>query len=100
MVGCRKILVLYHCWLSRYFTISIILFCDGNVVNFAVPAEDETECQTWKSSIDVDKLENEFVLTSAEYMLFLKNVKWTYTGNSRFAHSLQVLVKASNPFLG
>ncbi|GLU00178.1 hypothetical protein SLE2022_175620 [Rubroshorea leprosula] len=32
--------------------------------------------------IDTEKLENEFVLASAEYLLSLANVKWTYSGFS------------------
>ena len=32
--------------------------------------------------IDIEILENEFVLASAEYLLSLANVKWTNTGNS------------------
>lgn len=31
-----------------------------------------------RSYLDVDKLENEFILTSAEYLLSLANVSWTF----------------------
>ncbi|KAG5150773.1 hypothetical protein JHK84_027245 [Glycine max] len=34
-------------------------------------ADNDAEPQGWQSSIDIEKLENEFVLTSAEYMLSL-----------------------------
>ncbi|XP_020203825.1 nuclear pore complex protein NUP160 isoform X1 [Cajanus cajan] len=43
-------------------------------------ADNDVEPQGWTSSIDIEKLENEFVLTSAEYMLSLVNVKWTFSG--------------------
>ncbi|XP_057965063.1 nuclear pore complex protein NUP160 [Malania oleifera] len=33
-----------------------------------------------QSHVDLDKLEKEFTLTSAEYMLYLANVKWTSAG--------------------
>lgn len=32
--------------------------------------------------MDIEKLENEFVLTSAEYLLSLLNIKWTFTGTN------------------
>ncbi|KAI8023992.1 Nuclear pore complex protein NUP160 [Camellia lanceoleosa] len=41
------------------------------------------QTQRLQSYVDVEKLENEFVLTSAEYMLSLANVKWTFTGNEK-----------------
>ncbi|VFQ84848.1 unnamed protein product [Cuscuta campestris] len=36
-----------------------------------------------RSYIDVQKLENEFILTSAEYLLSLENIKWTFTGTEK-----------------
>ncbi|WZZ78582.1 hypothetical protein YC2023_099154 [Brassica napus] len=33
-----------------------------------------------QSCIDLDKLQNEFVFTTAKYMLSLKNSRWTYSG--------------------
>ena len=33
-----------------------------------------------QSCIDLDKLQNEFVFTTAEYMLSLKNSRWAYSG--------------------
>lgn len=36
--------------------------------------------------MDIEKLENEYVLTSAEYLLSMANVKWTFTGTN---HSLR-----------
>ncbi|XP_054791802.1 nuclear pore complex protein NUP160-like isoform X2 [Prosopis cineraria] len=49
-------------------------------VDVDLSAENDTECQSWQSSVDLEKLDHEFVLTSAEYMLSLVNVKWIYTG--------------------
>jgi hypothetical protein len=42
----------------------------------------DVQPQRGQSYIDIGKLENEFVLTSAEYFLSLANVKWTFTGKS------------------
>ncbi|KAK9922519.1 hypothetical protein M0R45_030981 [Rubus argutus] len=39
-------------------------------------ASTDVHPQTWKSYIDIEKIENEFVLTSAEYLLSLAHVKW------------------------
>ncbi|GMY33051.1 nuclear pore complex protein NUP160 isoform X1 [Fagus crenata] len=39
----------------------------------------DVQPQRGQSYIDIEKLENEFVLTSAEYFLSLANVKWTFT---------------------
>ncbi|CAH8297272.1 unnamed protein product [Eruca vesicaria subsp. sativa] len=33
-----------------------------------------------QSCIDIEKLQNEFVFTTAEYLLSLKNFEWTYSG--------------------
>ncbi|KAJ7972354.1 Nuclear pore complex protein [Quillaja saponaria] len=46
-------------------------------------SESDAQPQCWQSSIDLEKLENEFVLTSAEYLLSLANVKWTFSGIHR-----------------
>ncbi|XVF26426.1 hypothetical protein REPUB_Repub14bG0015700 [Reevesia pubescens] len=40
----------------------------------------DVQAQRLQFCIDIEKLEYEFVLTSAEYLLSLKNVKWTYSG--------------------
>uniref|UniRef100_A0A5B7BIU5 Uncharacterized protein n=1 Tax=Davidia involucrata TaxID=16924 RepID=A0A5B7BIU5_DAVIN len=46
--------------------------------------------------VDVEKLENEFVLASAEYLLSLTNVKWTFTGNEKPPQDLvDMLVQAN-----
>lgn len=37
-----------------------------------------TQSQRQRSYLDVEKLENEFILTSAEYLLSLANVSWTF----------------------
>ncbi|CAA0833564.1 SUPPRESSOR OF AUXIN RESISTANCE1 [Striga hermonthica] len=42
---------------------------------------DDSLAQNLTSYLDVEKLEKEFVLTSAEYMLSLANIKWSFTGN-------------------
>ncbi|KAE8022771.1 hypothetical protein FH972_008545 [Carpinus fangiana] len=39
----------------------------------------DVQPQRSQSYVDIEKLENEFVLTSAEYLLSLASVKWTFT---------------------
>ncbi|GAB4847402.1 hypothetical protein Ancab_026460 [Ancistrocladus abbreviatus] len=41
-----------------------------------------------QSFVDIQKLEDEFVLTSAEYLLSLANMKWMRTGNEKFPSDL------------
>ncbi|KAJ1392235.1 putative nuclear pore complex protein [Sesbania bispinosa] len=52
--------------------------------------------QSWQSSIDIEELENEFVLTSAEYMLSLVNVRWTYSGKHGALSDLADLLVQNN----
>lgn len=47
------------------------------------------QSQRQRSYLDVEKLENEFILTSAEYLLSLANVKWTFA--SKFDAKLTCL---------
>ncbi|XP_022928856.1 nuclear pore complex protein NUP160 [Cucurbita moschata] len=42
-------------------------------------ARDDTKPQKRNSYIDMKQLENEFVLTSSEYLLSLANIKWPFT---------------------
>lgn len=49
---------------------------------FATAASNDVQPQRSQSYVDIEKLENEFVLTSAEYLLSLASVKWTFTGKS------------------
>ena len=67
--------------------------------NFAAAADNDVEPQRWQSCIDIEKLENEFVLTSAEYMLSLVNVKWTFSGKYLFSFFL-VFCEAYDHFEG
>ncbi|KAF8378928.1 hypothetical protein HHK36_028353 [Tetracentron sinense] len=49
----------------------------------AVPSND-VQSRTVQYFINIEKLENEFLLTSAEHLLSLANVKSTFTGKSYF----------------
>ncbi|KAI4300319.1 hypothetical protein L6164_033710 [Bauhinia variegata] len=60
------------------------------------PTDNGAESQSRKSSIDIEKLENEFVLTLAEYLLSLANVKWTFTGKQSALSDLADLLVQSN----
>ncbi|KAL2323239.1 hypothetical protein Fmac_027618 [Flemingia macrophylla] len=60
------------------------------------PANNDLEPQGWTSAIDIEKLENEFVLTSAEYMLSLVNVKWTFSGKHGALSDLADLLVQNN----
>ncbi|KAL9141071.1 hypothetical protein ABFS82_14G078800 [Erythranthe guttata] len=59
------------------------------------PPDDDLP-QKLPSFIDVEKLEKEFVLTSAEYLLSLANIKWTFTGNETPSSNLIDLLVESN----
>lgn len=52
------------------------------IILYATAVCNDVQSQRWQSYIDIEKLENEFVLTSAEYFLSMANVKWTFTGKS------------------
>ncbi|KAG6727322.1 hypothetical protein I3842_02G124200 [Carya illinoinensis] len=52
--------------------------------------------QRQQSYIDIVKLENEFVLTSAEYLLSLANIRWTFTEVHRAPSDLVDLLVQRN----
>ncbi|XP_071736992.1 nuclear pore complex protein NUP160 isoform X2 [Rutidosis leptorrhynchoides] len=52
--------------------------------------------QKLDSCMDIVKLENEFVLTSAEYLLSLANIKWTFTDIEKPPPNLVELLVQSN----
>ncbi|CAK7335902.1 unnamed protein product [Dovyalis caffra] len=56
----------------------------------------DVQAQTLQFYIDVEKLEKEFVLTSAEYLLSLSNVKWTFTGTKKAPSDLVDLLVETN----
>ncbi|KAL4564311.1 hypothetical protein LXL04_028371 [Taraxacum kok-saghyz] len=59
-------------------------------------ANDNLPSQKTDSCMDIEKLENEFVLTSAEYLLSLANVKWSFTGIEKPPPNLVELLVQSN----
>ncbi|XP_040373966.1 nuclear pore complex protein NUP160 isoform X2 [Rosa chinensis] len=52
--------------------------------------------RSWKSFMDIQKIENEFVLTSAEHLLSLAHVKWTNTGTQTAPLELADLLIQTN----
>ncbi|KAG9144646.1 hypothetical protein Leryth_020942 [Lithospermum erythrorhizon] len=46
-------------------------------------SENDSSSEKPMSYIDIEKLENEYVLASAEYLLSLANAKWNSTGNEK-----------------
>lgn len=52
--------------------------------------------QCLQSYIDIDKLEKEYVLTSAEYLLSTRNVKWTFNGINEVPSDLVDLLVQTN----
>ncbi|KAA8545346.1 hypothetical protein F0562_020130 [Nyssa sinensis] len=56
------------------------LFEEQSLCKDTYPTGNDVQPQRVQYYVDVEKLENEFVLTSAEYLLSLANVKWTFTG--------------------
>lgn len=59
-------------------------------------SSNDAQLQKLYSYVDVEKLENEFVLTTAEYLLSLANVKWTYTGMQKLPSDLVDLLVETN----
>ncbi|KAM0016260.1 putative transcription factor WD40-like family [Helianthus debilis subsp. tardiflorus] len=59
-------------------------------------ADDHLPSQKLDSCIDIEKLENEFVLTSAEYLLSLENIRWTFEGIEKPPPNLVELLVHSN----
>ncbi|KAJ9153482.1 hypothetical protein P3X46_026915 [Hevea brasiliensis] len=57
---------------------------------------DDVQPQRLQFYIDVEKIENEFVLTSAEYLLSLANVKWASTGKDNAPSDLVDLLVQNN----
>ncbi|KAL2939588.1 hypothetical protein RDABS01_033746 [Bienertia sinuspersici] len=56
----------------------------------------DAQPQRPKSYIGIEELEDEFVLISAEYLLFLANVKWLHTGNQILPSDLVDLLVEAN----
>ncbi|XP_042002284.1 nuclear pore complex protein NUP160-like isoform X1 [Salvia splendens] len=53
--------------------------------------------QKRSSCLDIEKLEKEFVLASAEYLLSLANIKWSFTGTDKPSTDLiDLLVESSS----
>lgn len=59
-------------------------------------ANDDFPSEKLESCMDIEKLENEFVLTSAEHLLSLANVNWTFTGIEKPPPNLVELLVQSN----
>ncbi|XP_073287556.1 nuclear pore complex protein NUP160 isoform X2 [Primulina huaijiensis] len=57
---------------------------------------DDSLPQKSQSYLDVEKLESEFVLTSAEYLLSLGNINWTSTGYEKPSSELIDLLVETN----
>ncbi|KAM7250291.1 hypothetical protein ACFE04_022174 [Oxalis oulophora] len=65
-------------------------------VNEQLTAGCEVQPQGLASYVDIETIENEYVLTSAEYLLSLANVKWTCTGTKKAPSDLVgILVQTS-----
>ncbi|KAG6413807.1 hypothetical protein SASPL_126522 [Salvia splendens] len=76
--------------LSRTVFISFVL------ILVLAPAGDSLP-QKLSSYLDIEKLEKEFVLASAEYLLSLANIKWSFTGTDKPSTDLiDLLVESSS----
>ncbi|GKA89298.1 nuclear pore complex protein NUP160 isoform X2 [Tanacetum coccineum] len=66
-------------------------------INISHPdANDDTSTQKPDSCMDIEKLENEFLLTSAEHFLSKEKIEWTFTGIERPPPNLIDLLVQSN----
>ncbi|KAL6531494.1 hypothetical protein OROMI_027857 [Orobanche minor] len=54
--------------------------------------------QKLPSYLDLEKLEKEYVLTSAEYLLSLANINWSFTGSEKLSPDLIDLLVESNSY--
>ncbi|CAH9085976.1 unnamed protein product [Cuscuta europaea] len=70
--------------------------CKKARISLESSSGDGSQTQRRRSYIDVQKLENEFILTSAEYLLSLANTKWTFTGTEKPPPDLVDLLVESN----
>uniref|UniRef100_A0A2P2MJN9 Nuclear pore complex protein NUP160 isoform X3 n=1 Tax=Rhizophora mucronata TaxID=61149 RepID=A0A2P2MJN9_RHIMU len=61
-------------------------------------AGNEIQAQRLQFYIDIEKLQNEFVLTSAEYWLSLSNVKWTFSGKDKVPSDVIDLLVQTNSY--
>ncbi|KAK6121287.1 hypothetical protein DH2020_044990 [Rehmannia glutinosa] len=59
---------------------------------------DDALPQKLPSYLDVESLEKEFILTSAEYLLSLANIKWSFTGNEKPSVDLIDLLVETNSY--
>ncbi|XP_027108120.2 nuclear pore complex protein NUP160 [Coffea arabica] len=48
------------------------------------------------SFLEIEEIENEYVITSAEYLLSLANIKWTFTGDDKPPENLVDLLVEAN----
>ncbi|XP_017979220.1 PREDICTED: nuclear pore complex protein NUP160 [Theobroma cacao] len=56
----------------------------------------DVRAQRLQFYVDIEKLENEFMLTSAEYLLSLANIKWTYSDIQKAPSDLVELLVQTN----
>ncbi|KAF5731788.1 nuclear pore complex protein [Tripterygium wilfordii] len=59
-------------------------------------SRDDVEPQRLQSYVDIKTLESEFVLTSAQYLLSLANLKWKFTGMHKAPSDLVELLIQAN----
>ncbi|PWA68371.1 nucleoporin [Artemisia annua] len=59
-------------------------------------ANDTFSSEKSNSCMDIEKLEKEYILTSAEQLLWMKNIEWSFTGIERPPSNLIELLVQSN----
>lgn len=71
-------------FLSDFCTCTIYSIFEAIYCIFVSASGDDFQPQKLHSYIDIEQIENEFVLTSAEYLLSLAHVKWRFTGKTLY----------------
>nr|DAD37335.1 TPA_asm: hypothetical protein HUJ06_007976 [Nelumbo nucifera] len=81
----------YSCLDEHYPHKRARTFCNENSVT-----SNDVQSQKVQYNIDIEKLENEFVLTLAQYLLSCANAKSTFTGNQKLSSDIVDLLIQTN----
>ncbi|KAL9246080.1 hypothetical protein vseg_019660 [Gypsophila vaccaria] len=80
-INCLHLVHPMHAWISSQLTGSDVTHPSKRAKTSEEQCRGDSEVRREETYIGIEKLEDEFVLTSAEYMLCLANAKWVHTGS-------------------
>ncbi|KAK9678031.1 hypothetical protein RND81_11G183300 [Saponaria officinalis] len=87
-INCLHLVHPMHAWISSQLTGSDVTHPSKRAKTTEEQCRRDSEVQKPEMYVGIEKLEDEFVVTSAEYMLCLASVKWTHTGNRSIQEDL------------